>query len=74
MGKSMKELVKEAFIPKPDKVPKGFKPAAQWAKELGIGLRSCQIALRQLVDDGKVEEQKFRLPGRTARTPHYKEK
>ena len=72
--KTMLELIKEASIPKPDKVPKGFKPVAQWARELGMGLRSCQYAMRQLVDTGKVEEQRFRLPGHTVRTPHYKEK
>lgn len=72
--KSMRELVKEASTPKPDKVPKGFKTREQWGIELGIEKNKIARALKNLVEDGTAEMQLFRGTGMIRKMPHYREK
>ena len=72
--KTMRELVKNALIRVPDKVPKGFKTREQWVIELGIEKNKIARALKNLVEEGAVEMKLFRGVGMIRKMPHYREK
>lgn len=66
-------ILKKQSQPKPDRVPKGFQTAEQWAEREGISRCHAGDLLRRLVKSGEWERKPFRIVSgsRTYPVPHY---
>jgi predicted RNA-binding Zn ribbon-like protein len=61
------------FTPPPDKIPAGWKTAAQWAKQWKLQERQTSHILRAALESGQVRRKLFRTrSGVSLRpVPHY---
>jgi len=71
---TLEELIE--FIDQNDEVePMGFKTAREWAQELGVGVKSARILIREGLDNGVVDRaqlQRERIDGRRCKVTGYR--
>lgn len=67
------KILKEAIAGKPEKVPSGFKTAAEWSAEWSVGKTRAKELITAGVRGGLMVRKDVRIPsaGTVRPVPHY---
>lgn len=67
-------MLRELFITKEEKIPKGWKTCRQWSEDEGLSMNQTGVYLRKGVERGLMEMQKFAIKhgNMIRKVPHYR--